>query len=299
MNNLIYSTNKIQTKVLDPIYHTNRRTEFQIEPNAVIMGNMRLVDVGFIASQNGSVSNKLGVLGMLVKNIYLMDGGTVVDQMQDLPQFLQFKNQNTPNDKNISVNSKLNGSGNGFYQESGARNNTVSIVNHKGTGRYTNDINTTFKGWIGLNKILSFLDRATYISTTIFERLRLVIEYRNDLHTDVDTILRPALVYDMLIDEKQASQIENALKKQAIVFRPIERDSVVLPAGVVDTKQQKNYNLKAFNGKTLNKVLIYKEPVNNKYNSVTNVGEKVNFVVNGKQILPYDGIDAPNKNYNI
>ena len=150
MNNLIYSTNKIQTKVLDPIYHTNRRTEFQIEPNAVIMGNMRLVDVGFIASQNGSVSNKLGVLGMLVKNIYLMDGGTVVDQMQDLPQFLQFKNQNTPNDKNISVNSKLNGSGNGFYQEPGTKNNAVSKVNHKGTGNYTNSIDTTFKGWIGL-----------------------------------------------------------------------------------------------------------------------------------------------------
>ena len=53
MNNLIYSTNKIQTKVLDPIYHTNRRTEFQVEPNSVIMGNMRLVDVGFIGS-NGA-----------------------------------------------------------------------------------------------------------------------------------------------------------------------------------------------------------------------------------------------------
>ena len=99
----------------------------------------------------------------------------------------------------------------------------------------------------------------------------------------------------MLIDEKQASQIENALKKQAIVFRPIERDSVVLPAGVANTKQQKNYNFKAFNGKTLNKVLLYKEPLATKYTSATNVGEKVNFVVNGKQILPYDGIDAPNK----
>ena len=160
MNNLIYSTNKIQTKVLDPIYHTNRRTEFQIEPNAVIMGNMRLVDVGFIGS-NGApkgINDKLGVLGMLVKNIYLMDSGTVVDQMQDLPQFLQFKNQNTPNDKNISVNSKLNGSGNG----PGTKNNAVSKVNHKGAGNYTNNIDRTFKGWIGLNKILSFLDRATY-----------------------------------------------------------------------------------------------------------------------------------------
>ena len=111
MNNLIYSTNKIQTKVLDPIYH--RRTEFQVEPNAVISGNMRLTNIGFINTSVGA--------GMLVKNIYLMDGGTVVDQMQDLPQFLQFKNQNTPNDKNISVNSKLNGSGNGFYQEPGAK----------------------------------------------------------------------------------------------------------------------------------------------------------------------------------
>ena len=128
------------------------------------MDNMRLVDVGFIGS-NGApkgINDKLGVLGMLVKNIYLMDGGTVVDQMQDLPQFLQFKNQNTPNDKNISVNSKLNGSGNGFYQEPGAKNDAVSKVNHKEAGNYTNNIDTTFKGWIGLNKILSFLDRATY-----------------------------------------------------------------------------------------------------------------------------------------
>ena len=88
MKILIYSTNKIQTKVLDPIYHTNRPTEFQIEPNAVIMGNMRLVDVGFIGSNGAAkgINKKLGVLEMLVKNIYLMDGGTVVDQMQDLPQ---------------------------------------------------------------------------------------------------------------------------------------------------------------------------------------------------------------------
>ena len=87
MNNLIYSTNKIQTKVLDPIYHTNRRTEFQIEPNAVILGNMRLTNIGFINTSVGAaINSKLGVLGMLVKNIYLMDGGTVIDQMQDLPQ---------------------------------------------------------------------------------------------------------------------------------------------------------------------------------------------------------------------
>ena len=201
------------------------------------MGNMRLTNIGFIATAKGDVQNH-GILGMLVKNIYLMDGGTVIDQLQDLPQLLQFKNQNTPNDKNISVNSKLNGSGNGFYQEPGTANNAVSKIKGKGLGNYTNDI------WTGLNKLLTFLDRATYISTTIFKRLRLVIEYRNDLHTDVDTILRPALVYDMLTDEKQASQIENALKKQAIVFRPIERDSVVLKLGVADTIQQINYNLK-------------------------------------------------------
>ena len=75
------------------------------------MGNMRLVDVGFIGSNGaakGDVQN-LGILGMLVKNIYLMDGGTVIDQMQDLPQFLQFQYQNNPNDKNVSVNTHLNG----------------------------------------------------------------------------------------------------------------------------------------------------------------------------------------------
>ena len=179
MNDLIYSTNKIQTKVLDPIYHTNRRTEFQIEPNAVILGNMRLTNIGFINTSVGAaINSKLGVLGMLVKNIYLMDGGTVIDQMQDLPQFLSFKYQNTPNDKNVSVNATLNGSQNGFSQKSGMANNARSdIISPK---KQYKDDNTTFKGWSGLNKILSFLDRATYISTTIFKRLRLVIEYKND-----------------------------------------------------------------------------------------------------------------------
>ena len=65
---------------------------------------------------------------MLVENIYLMDGGTVIDQMQDLPQFLQFQYQNTPNDKNVSVNSKLNGSHNGFSQETGTENNAASKI---------------------------------------------------------------------------------------------------------------------------------------------------------------------------
>ena len=62
MNNFIYSTNKIQSRVLDPVYHTNRRTEFQIEPNAVIMGNMRLVNVGFTGTNTNAndVNFKLG-----------------------------------------------------------------------------------------------------------------------------------------------------------------------------------------------------------------------------------------------
>ena len=48
--------------------------------------------------------------------------------MQDLPQFLQFQYQNTPNDKNVSVNSKLNGSHDGFSQETGTENNAASKI---------------------------------------------------------------------------------------------------------------------------------------------------------------------------
>ena len=141
-----------------------------------------------------------------------MDGGTVIDQIQDLPQFLSFQYQNQPNDKILSVDSRLNGSQNGFYQTFGLKNNDDSEITSI-EYEYTTSEDTTFKAWIGLNKLLTFLDRATYISTSLFKKLRLVIEYRNDLISDVKTILRPALVYDMLIDEKQASEIETALKK--------------------------------------------------------------------------------------
>ena len=65
---------------------------------------------------------------MLVKNVYLMDGGTVIDQIQDLPQFLSFQYQNKPNDKILSVDSRLNGSQNGFYQTFGLKNNDDSEI---------------------------------------------------------------------------------------------------------------------------------------------------------------------------
>jgi len=89
--------------------------------------------------------------------------------------------------------------------------------------------------------------------------------------------------------------ITKQLMSSNIVFQPIERDSVICANGVVASPQKKSYNLKGFNGKTVNKVLICKSSLDGKTISMKNDDEKVNFIVNGRQILPYDGIDTPAK----
>lgn len=287
-------SNRIKTVVLDPVFHNNNRTEFQFSPNMVMLSNLRLIDISVTATPAVAIPSDTGVLG-LIKNIFLYDGGVLIDQMYNLPDYIRFLNANKSNDKNASTSCWLNGSTFGFSVTKGVQIDATTglISSIKGQSQYDTAYQTTYKGWFGLTQVMDFLVKANYLSTNVFRNLRVVIEWNLLNIAGFDSLVRPALVLDQIIDEKAVAQIEKALMKTTIVYKPIERDGGnVAIIGANNTKQDTSIQLKAFDGKTLIKLLVLKK-VND--NSVPFNLESLNLTVNGRQLVPYNGIDAANK----
>lgn len=284
-------TNQIKTHILDPVYFSQQRAKFSIPKNKVFMTNMRLINVGYVApNANTKIGYPAGLWGQ-IRNIYLLDGGTDIDKLYDVGPIMSFKVSNNPNDVNVSKNNTLNKAPVGYISEKDKPQNQdhgTVIVNGK--------VLSDSKGWLSLLDVFDYLKKTGFISTTMYQDLQLVIEFANPLpEANATGVIKPALVVDEIVNESQVVKINKELMGTDVVFKAIERDSVGLPLATKDVKQRKTYNLKGFDGKTLNRVLICKSSLDGKQVAMKNEGEKVNFIVNGRQILPYDGIDAPAK----
>lgn len=100
-------------------------------------------------------------------------------------------------------------------------------------------------------------------------------------------------------------------KMEAVTWNAIEVDQVrldALPGINTDLKatneqieQNEKFVLRGFDNKFVNRLTLLKEPTvttNSRFgnlNSPALVGEKIQFVINGHDYLPYEGIDRPNK----
>ena len=288
-------SNRIKTVVLDPVFHNNYRTEFQIGQNMVLLSNLRLIDISVLVSAASPVPVDTGVLG-LIKNVFLYDGGVLLDQMYNLTDYIRFINANKSNDKNLSVNSFLNGNAYGFSVTKGKQidKTDAEILPARTATEFNTTYAVTYKGWFGLTQVMDFLVKVNYLPTNIFKNLRLVIEWNNVASIAAfSSLVRPSLVCDQVIDEQAAIQIEKAFLNMTISYKPIERDSGSAALIATDnTKQDTTLQLKAFDGKTLIKMLVLKLAPNN---SLPFLAESLNLIVNGRQLIPYYGIDNPNK----
>lgn len=291
--------NRIKTIVKDPSYHNNYRTEFRIDQGKVMLSNLRLIDIGCTAAAATTTDPQLGILG-IIKNVFLYDGGVLLDQIYNFRNWIEFVNLNRSNNENASVNTYLNGSNAGYTSRKGVVINAVPagdyflLQSYAGQKAITTDVNTTFKGWFQLTNVLDFLSQSTYLSTNVFQNLRLVIEWDGSIVAGFNGLVRPSLVYDELIDPKVASQVEKSMSKANIIYKPIERDVLYVAAiAANNTPQSIKFQPKAFDGKTLIKVLIARDTGNGHSRAFN--AEKLNLIVNGRQLVPYDGIDLPNK----
>lgn len=319
------SLGNVNNIILEPSFdRANNRCEFRFNPDTVYLSDLRLINIGLNSdSATDSPHPLLGLLGA-IKKIQLLDGSTVLDQLDNCNIYNAFQNANQSNDSNISMNRNLNFVRTGYVAQG---NYTVTtsqfnadqiLLQPQFYPNYTANLINNQKCWISLKEMLPFLKSSMILPTGIFRQLRVVIEYNSaadlELLTRVTNAVKSTKSESLLLcEEFQDQATKDALEKEykGVVYQPVESEKVSVPAasGAVDTaagnvqEQRNNYLLNGFNNKKLMKLLIQVEQTDksqfvnaNELVGFGNLGSlsqyhsTVNFRVNGTNILPGAGM---------
>jgi hypothetical protein len=317
---MAYYTSSIQTEVLNPVYNQSKyRSEFRLDQDMLYTPFMRVCNLGVLATAASFADqrkyNRLtGVCGV-VRNIFLYDDKQVLDQVLNYKDYGAFKNFNSTNSDNQDVKKNLKKHGLGFVYDtdsiSGSTITTLIKQYNPVTGGHipTNDDATSPTGYLDLRDVFPLLKSVEFISTTIFKNLKVVIEYdvNNLLTTGTNADLPSATTVPVLVVDKVVNDqpfIDKFLSEfKGVSWNCMEMESVQLPlitppaSGV----QSQKYRLNGFTDKTLGVLLLQKKPVtvlstdylNN--GSISLINETIQVAVNGSNILPDDGVIAPNQ----
>ena len=299
-----YSSGQVKTNYIDPkSFMDGSRAVFELKANtSAYLPNMRLLDIG-VFGQNEGVYNRLIGAHAIIKDITLYDGSTVLTQIQEYGLYRGFQNQNIDNVKSQSVEQfkscnnvglqKLNSSGL-LYDEIRKENTGTTRANTKGA-------------YVELREVLPMLNSVTHLPTAIFRNLRLEINFNIEVLEQVlmdvtDTItgqMLPILAVDVLDDKAVVAKMNEGLGN-SIVWLETEVDRVSYPAGVNNATREetKSFKLDGFKGKSLERLLMVKELADinkykngndvlgyGRYQSVALFNEKVQYRVNGRNIL--------------
>ena len=309
----------IATRVIYPALHTNARTEWRLS-GAAAFRNLRLSGVGCVTTGgNGAYLDNCGVLG-LISNCYLMNGGDVLDMLQEGHQWLAFQQlrrgeSGRDNGLDHSLYMPLRGSSTSYQVSLG----DCKTINKVSAGsRFASADKSSFMGWVHCNALFSLLASLPYLPCDAWPNLRLVIEWRsapssaifagNTAGVDIAGIV-PAM---LLADALDASDLAAAGPlPPAVVYNRFELERVVLPGGaqpgggvvtVVDTPLR----LVAAMGKIVNRICLINVPGDGAASvaqtdrlkadcSEALEGEVVQVTVNGEALCPYVGIDSASR----
>ena len=303
-----YSGN-IRTSILDPrLDKSNKIATFSLDSvDSVYLSNMRLMNIGVTATP-GDYNAAAGAYET-IERLTLFDGNTQLSQQIQFPRWSAFKNYHKSNESNKSINHFLNGSGMGYEVQkediSGAHSAKIEPLNAaKG---YTADATTTFQSWLDLKTYLPMLQAVPFLPTKVFKNLRLEIEYNAAVGSAQNTT-PPILVVDEIMDNETRNSLEKKLTQ--VDFVQVEHDMVVidaitdLSANKLTSVQQVQKQVKGFDNKVLNRLLVVKQPsgasagLSSKMGQLTSYlqhNEKDNLRVNGRTLLVGDGLDTTAK----
>ena len=290
---------QLKTDYTTPFFHSNTRTEFRI-PSAekIILTNLRLCDFGAVLGGAEDPTSYCRTAGLyaLIKNIYLYSGSVLIDQMRDCSKYMAIKNMKSTSADIYDLNQRLLCSNNVLEPVGNALD--PELAQQVEMNAPTNQL----IGRVPLSQIFGLL-RATD-TFNMWNDLRLVIEYNTNA-ADIFQAPRPAawtintplLATDELVVDQAGRDAMMAQGKSVnLVFQQIERERWYVPANTLYYSQR----LRAFDSHTLSNLVIQvkdntvDDQLCNNY-SYAVLGEKINLVVNGKKLLPYQGADTPNK----
>jgi len=319
-------SNSTKTLLIDPRSHNNTRTEFRLDDN-FYASSIKLVDVGL--SDPGATGEEFlyptfnGVM-QLIKNIYLYSDTTLIDSIQNIPQYTALQGLKTSNQGSY-LNRDLLLNGNGFTiqrvdsegDRAGALTQDDPMQNLSSMPTKNNQIpiganSEQQSGTIMLQQILSFLETVPVLPK--IQNLRLVIEYdttvtnyfndpSNPIPSPAVQVIRPTLVVEQLLNEPEMPDTLQIPFMQTIV----ERFQVPLTTSANDSvPMRSSFKSQAFNQKFLRDLTFLNSPSDdladaNDRNltrltrSVAQKGEVLQLVVNNSNHLPDVGIDSPAK----
>tara|TARA_R110001592_G_scaffold32533_2_gene113821 strand:- start:3438 stop:4682 length:1245 start_codon:yes stop_codon:yes gene_type:complete len=302
-------------ELIDPIRHSsNRLTEFRLDKlNSVYLPSLRLLNVGATSSVAHSYTRLAGVYGV-IKNIMLMDGGTVLDSMKECNRYMSFKNYLNPNSVNDSRVSGELLHQMGFRLKKQAAAVRVDLGSTP-TGTNTTPTTTT-SGVVHLANILPLLQNIDYLHTGVFTNLRIVIEYETKstkiivVDNATTSTLEPLLSVDVISDPSIVQQLTPQALNQQVEFFSIENDLFRVAQKDATTnnqplKQKTKVLINGFNNKFVRRIMMSKEYSDDTKNSgasnaITGFGalgsrqqfrELHDLIINKVPIIP-DGINS-------
>jgi hypothetical protein len=312
-----YYTSGIHSRTINPMSNsTNFRTEFKFPSSEgeLYMTDVRLCNIGATGSAGSHNINSMCGLSSLIRNISLFDGNVCLDQVLNQDIYSSFKNgYNSTNNDSIDKNHQLFKNNLGMVT---IGNNDGNVSSQMNLVNLVDNVLTTVEGtpknWISLRSILAFLEESMYLPTKIFKDLRLVVEYSSNLvnimpNTQPASIstLSPFLQVNQLINPQAQQMVMKSYN--GVIYRPVEHSVVFIPSvtptvGLPNLAQNLTFTINSFNGKTLNRLLMVKQPlrttVSNKYGRLCSESmfqESTQIVVNGANLLPGNGLVTENQ----
>lgn len=286
------------THYLDPIFHNNKRSEFRIPSDKrVLLSGMRLCDFGVSSTKDANGANvqafysaRTGVLGV-IDRITLLSNTQVLDTFRDTAKYLTFMNLQQNSDSFKSINTFLSKTANSteFFSNAIQIDQPISDVDN-GLGLLAR---------VNLGSLLPFLTNVSTLSD--IRDLRLVIEYNTNAN-DVFQATRPFsfninepfLLVDEIVGQDAASMVNDSLN---VNYAAVEVERISIPAVVANTNQVVTNRLKAFDNKIVNYLVgmtidpAARNNIQNQNVSLAQPNEKFQFTLNGKKLLPLQGID--------
>lgn len=285
------------THILDPIYHSNKRTEFRIPSDGrVLLSGLRLVDFGAMNAKDNAGQaieayylQASGILG-LIRQITLLSNNQVLDQLRDASKYLTFKNLQQTNETLKNLNQYM-------VKSTLLVENTGDDIDMNAP--LDNTVNG-LQGRLNLGAVFPML-KATNTLANVHD-LRLVIEY-NQSASDIFVNATQPASFDisepaLLVDELLGSNADSVSKELNIAFPAVEVERINVPQHT--GLQSVNNRLKAFDNKVLHSLVIMTDPdsandVLGHNRSQPQPNERYQFTLNGRKLLPLTGIDSVNR----
>lgn len=289
------SVNVVQSVIVDPTFHSNKRTEFKLyNKGRVFQPDLRLVDFGVSAATNNQGPTAFSLSGgilSIIKHISLYFDDILVDQVKDASQYLSIQNLAQPSYTVFrDSNNKL------------VRSNL--ILNREEVDDATLELDEPSTALIGrlrladvfpLLTIMNSVDAKGNLMSPLVDinEIRVSIEYETTISKIFSaplptgfTVSQPAIIYTEIFGS-------SATMAPNLRFDAVEGERFILSA----TNNKQSVRLRAFDQKILTSLLFQNLPNNQtddnlclQYSSSL-PNEKVNLMVNGQSFLAFQGAD--------